>query len=201
MENRWYKYVFVLFVFLFIFPLNSRAECDYRKMAELNRIAGNVQFNYSYDVKDGVPDGHITISNVVPGIYVVDMFGNVYREFDNVAPSAALYFYIYSDDSECGQLLQKSFKAPVYNIYYDLNECANNLNSLCDVWHDTTGYDEETFKKMVKTTSNIKSDNGLVSNEKNDSVSILLYFALILAIGIFFIINFINYKIKKGRKF
>ena len=81
MKTRWYKYLTVLFVFLFIFPLNSKAECDYKRMAELNKIASNVQVVYNYDVgQDGVPVFKLNIGNITNDIYVEDNYGGIYEK-------------------------------------------------------------------------------------------------------------------------
>ena len=45
--------LFIVFVFcVFSFPFVVRAKCDYHRMSELNKMAGNVQISYTYELKD-----------------------------------------------------------------------------------------------------------------------------------------------------
>ena len=64
---------------LFLFPSISYAECDYQRTSELNKIASNVQFSYSYDVGDNnIPNIYLNISNITSDIYV-EHFGDIYN--------------------------------------------------------------------------------------------------------------------------
>ncbi len=170
MKNKWYKCVFVLFASLFIFPLNSHAECDYKRMAELNRIASNVQINYSYDVENSTPIFKLFLSNITSDIYVEDGFGNTYENNAENIPIYLNYIYsftIRSKDNACygEKLLVKTIETPVFNSYSILPECKGKNSKKCGVWFDSSNLtyadyiDEENNAHVTKKTSQVKDTN------------------------------------------
>ena len=73
------KIITCTLVCLFLFPFTVHAECDYQRMAELSKIASNVQINFVYDVGEaGNPFFKVILSNLTSDIYVTDNNENVF---------------------------------------------------------------------------------------------------------------------------
>ncbi|MBR2708417.1 MAG: hypothetical protein IKE90_03165 [Bacilli bacterium] len=187
-----YKYLFI--VFLSLMPLTIRAQCTDSRRAELNKIASNVKFNYSYNVsQDRDVQFSIIISNVTPDIYVVDNRGNQYRNFENIISSQSTEFEIYSSDSNCNEMiLTRSLSLPTYNTFSKLDECNNNTSYLCNIWYDTGYYDQRDFIQALKNEKKGKQSNISKNDSKVNSFNMyvfiipgLVIIGLVVAIIIF----------------
>lgn len=193
------KCLLLVLVCCFVSPLTAKADCDNQRMAELNKIAGNVQISYSYEVdENNIPVLTTNITNVTEDIYVIDMFGNVYRDFDNIASPNISYIYIYSNDPNCGgQLLKKGLNYPMYNVYHNLDICNNNSSPMCEIWRDTTVYSEEVFREYVKGEST-KESQQLSEEQQSETNDFNIY--MIMAIIVLLIIVFFVIMLVKKRK-
>lgn len=191
--KRIYCFIFILLC-VFVSPLTAKAQCDDQRMAELNKIAGNVQVSYNYELDEtGEPSFTVYLTNVTPDIYVVDMFGNEYREFENIVSPDALYLYVHSNDPNCGDELSRiTVKLPNYNTYSKLSECVGNTNLLCNIWQDTSEYSEDVFKNLLKTNNTV-SNKITEDKEENgfDITPIIITTVVIIAVVIivYFLIN------------
>lgn len=191
-----FKYfLFFMFCLLFV-PLVTYADCSDSRKAELNKFAGNVKFNYSYDVgEDGVPNFKIIISNVVPDIYVIDSDGNIYRNFENVVSSDNTDFEIYSSDLSCNyKIITRNITIPVYNIYSKLKECENNSSRLCNIWSDTGFYDDEDFIEELNNEKKKEQENSFDDVSQNSDINMsffvvagVLFFCLVVILTIIII--------------
>lgn len=186
--------IFMFSVFcVCVSPLIVHAECSYERQAELNKIAGNVKFSYSYDVTErNTPSFNVSISNITNDIYVTDNIGNVFTNFDNVISNASTMYYINSNDPNCpGVILQKGMAYPIYNPYHDLAECKNNDNPLCNLWQNTLDYNENKIKELVKSdikeNANATDDSSIYGNidyelYRNIIIIVAVVFAIIVLI-------------------
>lgn len=198
MKNRCVKYFVCLFFCLFVSPLNIQASCDYQRVAELSKIASNVQFNYNYEIEDSFPAFYLNISNITNDIYVADNFGNVYeRDVDHAAmiSDQTYRFNIYSKDVNCygEQLLIKYLKTPHFNTYSLSDFCINGQASNCGVWSTTTPLNDNNYNTISETQTE--------EVQKKDASWIkflIIGVALILVIVV--VIVFVKRKKKKIKK-
>lgn len=183
-----FKYfLFFMFCLLFV-PLVTYADCSDSRKAELNKFAGNVKFNYSYDVgEDGVPNFKIIISNVVPDIYVIDSDGNIYRNFENVVSSDNTDFEIYSSDPSCNyKIITRNITIPVYNIYSKLKECENSSSTLCNIWYDGDFFNKREFLRALNKEKKSKQsvDSSDSSLKRSFNINVFIIGGVILSIMI-----------------
>lgn len=175
-----YKYLIVSLGCMFISPLVTHAECSYERQAELSRIASNVQFNYNYEFKDGVPIFTATMTNLTNDIYVttddniLNADGSYTNKFSGVgekqvrfAEGTSAQFEIFSADSSCygEHLLTQYLTMPSYNPYSQSEECKNYPDfKYCQMWTNsaisTTQFNQELEKyKNVKNAISSEEDN------------------------------------------
>ena len=198
------RYLVFVLLCTFLSPLVIKAQCTDQRMAELNKIASNVQISYNYEMVDGyTPNFRLDISNLTGDIYagyspygISERIINVDTENLEVLSSGSYNINIYSNDSECrGQLLLvKSVSIPTFNNYAYYDECKNNSNfKYCKLWSNI-GVDEDTFYQEYA-----KYNNSAVSGEKKkDTSSIDFDYNILIFIGIavsaLVILIFIIYK-------
>lgn len=193
------NYLLFLLICIFMSPLIVNADCDYQRISDLKKIASNVQLYYSYDLDtEGRPIFSVNVTNVTSDIYVVDMFGNEYRNFENNVPLNSIYYYIYSNDPNCPKLLlEKYFKLPYYNDFSTLDECKNNNSLLCDVWFDSSQYDVDTFRKLLNKNDDVRNNNSFLEDEEHYEMLYMLLVPIFLLILTFVYIGFRIHKRKK----
>ena len=175
MKNRYVNYFLVLVFCLFVSPLVSYASCDDSRLAELSKIASNVQFSYSYDVVLNRPEFKVNMSNITSDIYVVDSFENVFTGFE------ASYGYqfintitydIYSNDINCQgeKLMSKSVNIPSYNKYSMYKECEDHRDlALCQVWAYYEFENDDIFYNIIKESNKIKKATDIKKDTNNNS--------------------------------
>ena len=179
------KIKFILFTLIILaFPcfMHVHAECSYERQAELSRIAGNVQFSYTYEL-DEINNRalfSINISNVPSDIYIQDDFGDRYTQFENTITTytqGEKNFEIYSNDANCyGELLlTKRLDLPIYNMFYGYDECKENKDFVyCSLWGNYATITKDVFNKELnlykaQKESTYKGD----INKQNDFEKIL----------------------------
>lgn len=169
------KYVIFVFICMCVTPLITHAECDYQRLAELSRLASNVQFSYTYDLSQGLTFT-LYVTNLTNDIYVIDDYGN---RFYGLGEKSLLYsaadvsgfqngdriaFNFYSNDNNCKNeaITTRYVSFPYYNAYSTLEECQLHPNfKYCQVWMDVTGVNYEKFtselNKYLANTETIES--------------------------------------------
>ena len=197
---KYVKYCIMFMIGMGILPLVTHAECSYERQAELSRIAGNVQFNYEYDLNQELMI-ETTISNVMPDIVVVDNESTVFTNFESKKRyygGETIRYDIYSKDTSCGtdSLLTKYVNLPTFNQFSLLDECIKYPDfGYCQMWGDF-GISYETFKKELskyekKLEANNKTKNEgekfslMVFFEENKVMIILMLIVLVMLIGLF----------------
>lgn len=190
------KLLLLFIVCLSLMPLVTFAECADSRMVELNKIASNVKFSYSYDVDgDGNPQFKVIITNVTPDIFVVDSLGNEYRNFENVSSSNYTEFDIYSNDPSCsGKILTRYLQIPNFNSFSKLKECDNNSSRLCNIWSDTGFYDDEDFIEELNNENKKEQENSFDDDSQNSDINMsffvvtgVLFFCLVVILTIIII--------------
>lgn len=157
------KYVFVFALAMLFFPAITKAECSYERLSELSKIAGNVQFSYSYEVKDKRPVFYVDVTNITGDIYVKEIDKTFYRDsqirYNN---GKTVNFVIYSNDVLCrGEvLLKRSITLPAFNKYSTYKQCEKYRGfELCQKWADTSALSFDDFnKKLVEYIGSLNQE-------------------------------------------
>ena len=178
------KYLLIFVFCMFVFPLITNAECDYQRLADLNKIAGNVQFSYTYTPIENNLIFDVDISNITNDIYIVDNFDKTFNSNVTTAqyyPGAIISYVIYSNDSNClgERITTKYLNLPFYNKYSSYPECKVNTNlSVCQFWGDQAILTDNEFYERIAKQETIQSDDDVI--ESKDSVLDVLYDNLII---------------------
>lgn len=169
------KYFVFAIICMCITPLITHAECDYQRLAELSRIASNVQFNYNYDLSQGL-SFTLYVTNLTNDIYAVDAYGN---RFSGAGEKSLVYssadvtgfqngdqvaFKFYSNDNNCKdeEIVTKYVNFPTYNPYSRFDICRQYPNfKYCQMWIDTSYLTYEEFEQEL----NASLSNATVTSE------------------------------------
>lgn len=196
--------LFIVFVFcVFSFPFVVRAKCDYHRMSELNKMAGNVQISYTYELKDDSLLYTVYLNNLVNDIYIIDDDGNTFtgvgeKNF-NYNYGGRIKYVIYSADPSCygEELTTRYYKLPYYNKYYNRSECIKNPDfKYCDLWGVTATSDGE-FNYEYEQYLNTKNSSSFADDEDDYSFSYLYLFVLIAVVILIGLIMIIFVRKKK----
>ena len=168
MRVKQIKYVIFALICMCVTPLITHAECDYQRLAELSRLASNVQLSYTYSEENGF---QITMTNLTNDLYATNIYGQridggAERVFEAV--SGSYNYDIYSNDPNCrgDKLLTKYVSTPSPNRFYQFDECKKYPNfKYCQLWLNTAidiSQFREEFNKYE--TSLIQKNTNEVSN-------------------------------------
>ena len=168
---KYVKYCILFTICMFIMPNITHAACDYQRLAELSRIAGNVQFSYNYEFTDATnPNFSVDITNITNDIYIVDDYNRAfYKDTSQVyGGNRKIKFIIYSNDNNCKneEILTKYVNIPSYNSYSGHQDCIDYPDfKYCDMWMDTSEISLETFNNEMQKY--IKSQNNNIDSDVN----------------------------------
>ena len=155
-----------LFILLLVFPLSvfarAKTGCDYTLLSKLKKYTSNVSIIYDYKIENNEAYFNVTISNLVPEIYVLDEVSGTRYYYDstnngelvisNIKDVKKIKIKILSNNSECNDelLLTHYVTLPVYNKY-STDPLCDGLEDykLCYTFLDTDiSYDE--FKQKIE---------------------------------------------------
>lgn len=152
------KKILVCFTILF-FPLLVHAECSSERLIELNKIANNVNLNYTYEIKDMDALFTITVNNLTNDIYLyeknenITVSGNKEQIISKKIPSGTnLTFVVYSNDANCkGEALSSKYLSlPYYNYYSEYGLCKSYPeHKYCQRWFDPSTISRTEFDKAL----------------------------------------------------
>ena len=205
MNKKMKKLMMILMFFVLFLPIKTKAMCDYTKLANLKKLASNVNISYDYeDIASGV-NFYVTISNINKKIYVKDVTNN--RIFNSInTPSGEVTISdfksgesykmeIYSDfDPSCyGELLNTTYiNLPTYNPFYGDRICVGIEDySLCQKWikHDMTWKEYKKAINEYKETLNLKKQNEEINKNFIEKIIDFVYNNYILiGLGILIIV-------------
>lgn len=199
------KYALFAFICLFVFPIMSHAECDYQRMAELNKIASNVQFSYSYELDEkGKPIVYVHVLNTTDDIYIDSLTasGLLVERLDNnkeitldFFTSAGMTFNVYSNDINCQgeKLLTRYIEVPDYNFFYETDECKKYPDfKYCKLWSNNVNHDVfySELNDYINRNKNIDNSSDGYGNHNNvtEYLNVYIIIGVLLAsiIVIFF---------------
>ena len=167
------KYVFITLILLMA-PNIVHAECSYERVAELSRIASNVQFSYDYEMVADNPIFTVHINNLANDIYITDNYGQQYigtGEYNAVYQNGEeIAFTIFSNDSNCRneEIITKYLSLPHFNVYSLDPVCTEIPNfQYCSLWLDNEGIDYATFINKANEYKQSKAmDNAADTTEQ-----------------------------------
>lgn len=196
------KWNIIFFGLLLLFPFKTSAECDYKRLADLSKIASNVNLSYSYLIgENGEPKFFVNISNLTNDIYMVDYDNNIIsgvfeKEFEYYSGSN-MRFIIYSNDPNCygEKIMTKYLKIPKFNSFFNTDECKNNPNfKYCSLWAKNDISDDAFKAELNNYLNDINTiDNKAKVNDDTSDNNYLLYIVLpSVILFIFLIVIFIK---------
>lgn len=210
------KYFLGIAAALCFLPISAHAECSSERIAELNKIANNVQVSYDYEMVDETPKFKVTVSNLTNDIYMVDdIFAqNISGTGDKVLDYASgthINFTVYSNDNNCKNeaLTTKYVNLPAFNYYYYDERCKDNSEyNYCKMWVDTSKLTDEEFAKGLeeyknKNKTSLKEEkkenkkNGIIDFIDKNKTILFLTGGAILVVTISVVIVLLNRKRKK----
>lgn len=206
--NKYLKLIFVVIIaFIFnIFDVYAE-ECDSEDIDRLRVLASNIKVSYenvsdmkTYDIKYLV-----SFSNVDKELIIVDSNYNQWDgknakdgviSFEREPEYSSIKYRIYSDKCSEKSLKTFSVELPMFNSYYDSDECKRlskyNLN-VCQEW--TNDYiDDEIFLDTVEKY-NIKEENSSFNIIKY--VSSHIYLVVIAGVLLFGLVIFLIIRARK----
>lgn len=209
-----FKYLAIIFGTLLLTPFTVKADCDYERLAELSRIASNIQFSYTYTAdENGEPHFNIDIVNLTNDIYIED--NSVFKRYISgtgerqvsYSAGSSIDFDIYSNDPNCrGELLLTQYvNLPQFNYYSTSENCQKYPDfKYCQIWSNTV-VNETTFNNELKQYQSQSSDKTV--EEKKDFWEILAQFyednklsINAVIVGISVLIIYLIFRLIKRRK-
>lgn len=218
------KRILLIICIFFLTPkvvfARSKTSCDYTLLANLKKLASNINVTYTYYIKDNEAYFDITLTNLQENIYFTDNYNRTYYYSNTLGgvitipgyKSGKVTFTFYSNDSEClnEKLSVKYANLPYYNSFYNYEECKGIEEfSLCQKWTENNyGYDE--FIQQTDIYKYNKNRNKIDNNEiiekklfeKIVDLYLTYYYIItplfILAVlGIMYSIKYIKYRLNR----
>lgn len=208
MRVKQIKYVIFALICMCVTPLITHAECDYQRLAELSRLASNVQLSYTYSEESGF---QITMTNLTNDLYATNIYGQringgAERVFEAV--SGSYNYDIYSNDSNCpGEfLLRKSINLPVRNSYSYYDECKQYPNfKYCQMWSNISVTHEQFMEELEQYKGNVEEMKDQLTTEKVSIFDTLLEvlganWFMFVFLGVVVLLTLIIFFVKKKHK-
>lgn len=208
MRVKQIKYVIFALICMCVTPLITHAECDYQRLAELSRLASNVQLSYTYSEENGF---QITMTNLTNDLYATNIYGQridggAERVFEAV--SGSYNYDIYSNDSNCpGEfLLRKSINLPVRNSYSYYDECKQYPNfKYCQMWSNISVTHEQFMEELEQYKGNVEEMKDQLTTEKVSIFDTLLEvlganWFMFVFLGVVVLLTLIIFFVKKKHK-
>lgn len=208
MRVKQIKYVIFALICMCVTPLITHAECDYQRLAELSRLASNVQLSYTYSEESGF---QITMTNLTNDLYATNIYGQringgAERVFEAI--SGSYNYDIYSNDSNCpGEfLLRKSINLPVRNSYSYYDECKQYPNfKYCQMWSNISVTHEQFMEELEQYKGNVEEMKDQLTTEKVSIFDTLLEvlganWFMFVFLGVVVLLTLIIFFVKKKHK-
>ena len=210
----------LLFCVLMLLPLSSQAlECDYTEKARLKSLASNINTSYVPIEVDNTVSFNVTISNIYPGLLVVDAKTGIQYTYDetrtnpgeitisNLQPDKTYRYEVYSTNEDCNDSSLNIYYVtlPAYNSFYKDPLCEGISDyKLCNKWYKTNvTYDEfvkevTEYKKSLEKVEEVKkSDN----NNVNPIIEFVMQYYYVFIILFVVAIGYVIYVRRKRDSF
>ncbi len=213
--RKFLKYIVFVIAFILFMP-NTKASCSYTRLANLKKLASNVNITYTYEIVDNKAVFTFTVANIVDGIYFFDSLNEKsytqHGEFklNNFEDGKKYRFFIKSSDKNCKDevLLTKYITLPKYNQFYGDPICEGIENyTLCQKWgtFNVTTY-KDYVAQIQKYKSKNKKENTEVIEEKQptltDKILNFLYkYYIFILVGIIVIGSSLIFYLSRKNRF
>lgn len=211
--------ILFLLAILVLFPFKVSAQCSTERIAELSKIAENINLSYTYEVGEEDAEFKVTVSNLTNDVYLVSneeeitVSGINEKTIDKKFPSGTtLNFVVFSNDKNCKNeaLTNKYITLPYYNLYSNYGMCKEYPeHEYCKRWYDSSKISRSEFERALADYSDkLMDDEEKVKETKektfldmleeiwnNYNIFIIISLGLILVIVVIIII-----KVIKNRK-
>ena len=206
--------VLIFFVCFLAFKTNTLASCSYTRLAELKRMASNVNITYTYTISSKKALFDIRVANLNNDIYLYDSYNNKKYEvveflLKNYQDGTKYRFFIKSNDRNCKDeiLLTKYVTLPRYNILYGDPICEGISDyTLCQRWGSFNITDYNTYINQIKKyKASLVKPNEIIKVDNKESLLdkildfLLDYYIYILVLIIIIGISSIIYLTKKNK--
>lgn len=191
------KKVICLFLLLFIPSNFVDAKCMYNDIANLKKMAANVNYSYEYKITNNDAIFNITLTNLVKDIYFIDTNKNkTYQNkkgeliLKNYKSGDTVIYNFYPNDPDCldTPLYTLRIVLPKYNEFYTQPICKGAEEySLCQKW-SSHNLDLLTFKSKVEQYKNSKSQivNENPSEDTDDNS--VFHYIIIFLVNYYYVI-------------
>ena len=199
----------LLFFISFFIVLDVKASCSYTTLANLKKLASNVNVTYTYNIVENTATFNIRFANLTRDIYVYDSYNDksyydtgeiVLNDFKD---GTKYRFFIKSNDSNCKDelLMTKYISLPKYNKFYGDPICNGIENyTLCQKWgtFNTTSYSD--YKNQInKYKASLNKEKVVIDEEKK--LTFIFKYYLFIFITIIIIGSLLIYYLYKKDKY
>lgn len=151
---------FMFAVLFFVFPMFVSAACMNQDLIRYKNISGHLSSYYDYDDVSNV--FNVTVQNLHSDLYIVNQsngarysnsspgIGDI--SIPGLVPGSRITLKVYVASGECidRNVYTMYLNIPYFNQYYSDSVCANNSNSLCSKWANTSNLTYEQFVEKVR---------------------------------------------------
>lgn len=166
------KIIFLVLLTLIVFlPKNVKADCSDAEIIRLQKLANNVNINYTYNSKTDSFD--IIITNLKKDLILKDYYTHKTYNIDKEIilrneTSGEHKYYIYAKNKTCDKdaLITKHISIPFYNDFSNYSECDKYENkTYCQKWLKSP-LTYEMWKNKIKEYN---SKEQIIENKKEIS--------------------------------
>ena len=182
--------IIIILLFPSIVLARTNTSCDYTLLANIKKLASNVNTTYTYKIVDNEVYFDITLTNITNDMYFIDNTTDKtyhYSDTNNGVITISNYesgkvsFTFYSNNSECmGEKLKvKYVNLPYYNEFYSYEECKGIEEfNLCNKWMEYYGgyYDFKTEVNEYKDKTDEQSTDESPKGNKNFLSRLVLFY-------------------------
>ena len=182
------KIITILVLILLIPTVKVKAlSCSYNELANLKKLASNVNISYDYIEQGNNVTFTVTLNNLNEKIYFVDMTDYRTYNYENDEITISGYrsgetvkYVFYATDSNCSKeaLYTTRVSFPSYNPYYKDEVCKGIENySLCQKWSSQPLSYENFLKKVNEYKEGLNQDD---NEEQTPTVNEVSWIQLIV---------------------
>lgn len=206
----------LLFSILMLLPISSYAlECDYTEKARLKKLASNLNTSYIPIEVDNTVSFNVTISNIYPGLLIVDASSGIQYTYDesrekpseititNLKPDRTYRYEVYSTNEECNDSSLNIYYVtlPAYNSFYKDPLCEGISDyKLCNKWYKTNITYDDFVKEVTEYKKNLEKTENIETSQESGINPIIDFILQYYYVFIILFISAVSYVIYVRRK-
>lgn len=151
--------------------------CSYQQQARLKGLASNINTSYDFVEKNNKATFSITLTNLNPDLYIIDMTNNKTYEYtkdeikiNGYSSGQVVKYQVYSNVEFCSNLLYTiSVALPSYNPYYKESVCDGlNNYSLCERWTKHNLNKEQFIERVNQYRDSLRGGSTEIETPKEE---------------------------------